>query len=50
MGLIGLVSDIDSISQMNNRQNPKVYKAYSQVLKKKELIVDIGRIGGEQQC
>lgn len=47
MGLIGLVSDIDSIRQMENRQNPKVYKAYSRVLQKKELIVDIGRMGGE---
>merc|ERR1712000_555504 len=45
MGLIGLVSDIDSIRQMENRQNPKVYKAYSRVLQKKELIVDIGRMG-----
>lgn len=45
MGLIGLVSDIDSVTQVTNRQNPKLYRAYATLLREKELIVGHGRLG-----
>ena len=45
LGIIGMYPNIDSKEQFNNRQNPKVHKAFASVLGTDELIVDIDRLG-----
>src|SRR5437868_11484725 len=45
LGIIGTGPDLSSISQLNNRQNPMVYQAFSTVLKSKDLIVEHDRLG-----
>ena len=45
LGIIGTYPNIDSKEQFNNRQNPKVHKAFASVLGTDELIVDIDRLG-----
>jgi len=44
-GIIGTGPDLNSIAQLNNRQNPKVYEAFSTVLKNNDLIVEHDRLG-----
>lgn len=44
-GIIGVGPDLKSISQLNNRQNPKVHKAFSTVLNCDDLIVEHDRLG-----
>lgn len=44
-GIIGEGPDLKSLSQLNNRQNPKVYEAFSLILNSRELIVEHDRLG-----
>jgi hypothetical protein len=45
LGIIGSGPDLQSIAQLNNRQNPRVYEAFCTVLKNKNLIVEHDRLG-----
>eukprot|EP01064_Diplonema_japonicum_P007436 TRINITY_DN15063_c0_g1_i1.p1 TRINITY_DN15063_c0_g1~~TRINITY_DN15063_c0_g1_i1.p1 ORF type:complete len:327 (+),score=34.81 TRINITY_DN15063_c0_g1_i1:59-982(+) len=45
MGIIGSWGDVRSLTQLNNRQNPNVYKAFSCVNKTEKLWVDHDRLG-----
>lgn len=44
-GIIGPGPNLESVSQLNNRQNPKVYEAFSTVLNNQNLIVEHDRLG-----
>jgi len=45
MGIVGNYSDIDSVSQLGNRQNERVYDAFRIVLQNDKLWVDHDRLG-----
>jgi len=45
LGIIGAFSDVVSLTQLQNRQNPKVYEAFKVVLKNDKLWVDHDRLG-----
>ncbi len=45
LGIIGTGPDLKSISQLSNRQNPKVYDAFCTVLNSNNLIVEHDRLG-----
>ncbi len=45
LGIIGTGPCLNSITQLNNRQNPKVYEAFCTVLKNTDLIVEHDRLG-----
>ncbi|KAJ9472792.1 hypothetical protein DIPPA_58863 [Diplonema papillatum] len=45
MGIIGLMSNIASKSQLDNRQNPRVYEAFKKIHRDDKLIVDHDRLG-----
>jgi len=45
LGIIGECSDVDSVRQLENRQNPKVYEAFKIILQSDHLWVDHDRLG-----
>jgi hypothetical protein len=44
-GIIGAGPDLKSVAQLNNRQNPKVYEAFSVIFGCQNLIVEHDRLG-----